>query len=45
MDTMPVSLTAALSSFDEEPSQTLTTGDWHEGDIPAHVRSTTGQQI
>ena len=28
-----------------EPSQTLTTGDWHEGDIPAHVHSTTGQHI
>jgi mannose-6-phosphate isomerase-like protein (cupin superfamily) len=28
-----------------EPSQTLSTGDWHEGDIPAHVTSTTGQQL
>ena len=28
-----------------EPSQTLTTGDWHEGDIPAHVHSTTGQAL
>jgi mannose-6-phosphate isomerase-like protein (cupin superfamily) len=28
-----------------EPSQTLTTGDWHEGDIPDHVHSTTGQDI
>jgi mannose-6-phosphate isomerase-like protein (cupin superfamily) len=28
-----------------EPSQTLTTGDWHEGEIPAHVRSTTGQEL
>jgi mannose-6-phosphate isomerase-like protein (cupin superfamily) len=28
-----------------EPSQTITTGDWHEGDIPAHVRSTTGTQL
>jgi mannose-6-phosphate isomerase-like protein (cupin superfamily) len=28
-----------------EPSQTLTTGDWHEGDIPAHVHSTTGTQL
>ena len=28
-----------------EPSQTLTTGDWHEGDIPAHVHSTTGQDL
>jgi mannose-6-phosphate isomerase-like protein (cupin superfamily) len=28
-----------------EPSQTLTTGDWHEGEIPAHVHSTTGQDL
>jgi mannose-6-phosphate isomerase-like protein (cupin superfamily) len=28
-----------------EPSQTLTTGDWHEGDIPEHVHSTTGQRL
>jgi mannose-6-phosphate isomerase-like protein (cupin superfamily) len=28
-----------------EPSQTLSTGDWHEGEIPAHVRSTTGQEL
>jgi mannose-6-phosphate isomerase-like protein (cupin superfamily) len=28
-----------------EPSQTVTTGDWHEGDIPAHVHSTTGTQL
>ena len=28
-----------------EPSQTLTTGDWHEGEIPANVTSTTGQQL
>lgn len=28
-----------------EPSQTLTTGDWHEGDIPEHVHSTTGQGL
>jgi mannose-6-phosphate isomerase-like protein (cupin superfamily) len=28
-----------------EPAQTLTTGDWHEGDIPAHVHSTTGQEL
>jgi mannose-6-phosphate isomerase-like protein (cupin superfamily) len=28
-----------------EPSQTLTTGDWHEGEIPDHVRSTTGQEL
>jgi mannose-6-phosphate isomerase-like protein (cupin superfamily) len=28
-----------------EPAQTLSTGDWHDGDIPGHVHSTTGQQI
>jgi mannose-6-phosphate isomerase-like protein (cupin superfamily) len=28
-----------------EPSQTLSTGDWHEGEIPAHVHSTTGQDL
>jgi mannose-6-phosphate isomerase-like protein (cupin superfamily) len=28
-----------------EPAETLTTGDWHEGDIPAHVHSTTGQDL
>ena len=28
-----------------EPSQTLTTGDWHEGEIPDHVHSTTGQVL
>ena len=28
-----------------EPSQTLTTGDWHEGEIPDHVHSTTGQDL
>ena len=28
-----------------EPSQTLTTGDWHEGEIPGHVHSTTGQAL
>lgn len=28
-----------------EPSQTSTTGDWHEGDIPAHVHSTTGTEL
>ena len=27
-----------------EPSGTLTTGDRHEGDIPAHVDSTTGRK-
>ena len=28
-----------------EPSQTLSTGDWHEGEIPDHVHSTTGQEL
>jgi len=28
-----------------EPSQTLTTGDRHEGEIPGHVHSTTGQDL
>jgi mannose-6-phosphate isomerase-like protein (cupin superfamily) len=28
-----------------EPSQTLSTGDWHEGEIPDHVHSTRGQQL
>jgi mannose-6-phosphate isomerase-like protein (cupin superfamily) len=28
-----------------EPAQTLSTGDWHEGDIPGHVQSSTGAQL
>ena len=28
-----------------EPSGTLTTGDRHEGDIPEHVHSTTGEPL
>jgi hypothetical protein len=28
-----------------EPSGTSTTGDRHEGDIPAHVDSTTGHDL
>jgi mannose-6-phosphate isomerase-like protein (cupin superfamily) len=28
-----------------EPSGTLTTGDRHEGDIPAHVDSTAGHDL
>jgi mannose-6-phosphate isomerase-like protein (cupin superfamily) len=28
-----------------EPSGTLTTGDRHQGDIPAHVDSTAGREI
>jgi mannose-6-phosphate isomerase-like protein (cupin superfamily) len=40
---MPSSPGGSILMF--EPSQTLTTGDWHEGDIPEHVRSTTGQAL
>ena len=39
----PSSPGASILMF--EPAQTLTTGDWHEGDIPAHVHSTTGQEL
>jgi mannose-6-phosphate isomerase-like protein (cupin superfamily) len=28
-----------------EPRQTLSTGDWHEGDIPDHVHATTGGRL
>ncbi len=28
-----------------EPTGTMTTGDRHDGDIPAHVRSTTGRDL
>jgi mannose-6-phosphate isomerase-like protein (cupin superfamily) len=28
-----------------EPAQTVTTGDWHEGEIPDHVHRTTGQEL
>jgi len=28
-----------------EPAGTLTTGDRHEGDVPAHVDSTTGRPV
>jgi mannose-6-phosphate isomerase-like protein (cupin superfamily) len=28
-----------------EPSGTMSTGDRHEGDIPAHVHSTSGQDL
>lgn len=28
-----------------EPSGTVTTGDRHDGDIPAHVHSTTGRDL
>jgi mannose-6-phosphate isomerase-like protein (cupin superfamily) len=37
----PSSPGGAIMMF--EPSGTLTTGDRHEGDIPAHVDSTTGR--
>jgi mannose-6-phosphate isomerase-like protein (cupin superfamily) len=39
----PASPGGAILMF--EPSGTLTTGDRHEGDIPAHVHSTTGQPL
>ncbi len=28
-----------------EPATTLTTGDHHDGDVPEHVRSTTGRSL
>jgi mannose-6-phosphate isomerase-like protein (cupin superfamily) len=39
----PASPGGAILMF--EPAGTLTTGDRHEGDIPAHVDSTTGRLI
>ena len=39
----PSSPGGAIMMF--EPSGTLTTGDRHEGDIPAHVDSTTGHPV
>ena len=39
----PSSPGGAIMMF--EPSGTLTTGDRHEGDIPAHVDSTTGHEL
>jgi mannose-6-phosphate isomerase-like protein (cupin superfamily) len=39
----PSSPGGAIMMF--EPSGTLTTGDRHEGDIPAHVDSTTGRPL
>jgi mannose-6-phosphate isomerase-like protein (cupin superfamily) len=39
----PSSPGAAILMF--EPAGTLSTGDSHEGQIPEHVHSTTGQQI
>lgn len=39
----PSSPDGAILMF--EPSGTLTTGDRHEGDIPAHVDSTAGRDI
>lgn len=39
----PSSTGGAILMF--EHSGTLTTGDRHEGDIPAHVDSTTGRHI
>jgi mannose-6-phosphate isomerase-like protein (cupin superfamily) len=28
-----------------EPSQTVSTGEWHEGEIPDYVDSTTGREL
>ena len=39
----PSSAGGAILMF--EPSGTLTTGDRHEGEIPAHVDSTTGHDL
>jgi mannose-6-phosphate isomerase-like protein (cupin superfamily) len=39
----PTSPGASVLMF--EPVGTLTTGDRHEGDIPAHVDSTTGHEL
>jgi mannose-6-phosphate isomerase-like protein (cupin superfamily) len=39
----PSSAGGAILMF--EPSGTLTTGDRHEGDIPAHVDSTAGHEF
>ncbi len=43
MEHKPSSPGGAILMF--EPSGTLTTGDRHEGDIPAHVDSTTGRAL
>jgi mannose-6-phosphate isomerase-like protein (cupin superfamily) len=43
MEHKPSSPGGAILMF--EPSGTLTTGDRHEGEIPAHVDSTTGRDI
>ena len=43
MEHKPSSPGAAILMF--EPAQTLSTGDRHEGDIPAHVHSTTGSEL
>jgi mannose-6-phosphate isomerase-like protein (cupin superfamily) len=39
----PSSRGGAILMF--EPSGTLSTGDRHEGEVPAHVTSTTGQDL
>jgi mannose-6-phosphate isomerase-like protein (cupin superfamily) len=39
----PSSAGGAILMF--EPSGTVTTGDRHEGEIPAHVDSTTGHEL
>ena len=55
MANAPVNLAEALAGFKPsssggsilmfEPSGTLTTGDRHEGEIPAHVDSTAGHDL
>ena len=40
---MPSSSGGAILMF--EPSGTLTTGDRYQGDAPAHVHSTAGQDL
>jgi mannose-6-phosphate isomerase-like protein (cupin superfamily) len=39
----PSSSGGAILMF--EPSGTLTTGDRHEGDVPSHVHTSTGQEL
>ena len=43
MEHKPSSPGGAILMF--EPSGTLTTGDRHEGDVPAHVDSTAGRDL
>ena len=43
MEHKPSSTGGAILMF--EPSGTVTTGDRHEGEVPAHVDSTTGRDL